>query len=191
MTTGRIALACSAVTPGPCTLQSDCIRAYIQALTDSLDGVNTYVELHRAWQPTRRLTMRRPVVKLQALYNHPRAGDLWHAKLDKVLIKMSFSKHEAWLSVCVLKTVECGTDVCIILAYVDDLLMTGTPTIKSTIKKLKEQVVMDDPMPTGKYLGVVHKVATYDLNSEIVTEVIFDMRVFIKSAIDNYVKRTG
>ena len=37
----------------------------------------------------------------------------------------------------------------------------------------------------------MHKVATYDSNSEIVTEVIFDMRVYIKSAVDDYVKRTG
>ena len=34
MTAARIALACSAVTPGSQTLQSDCIRAYIQALMD-------------------------------------------------------------------------------------------------------------------------------------------------------------
>ena len=73
----------------------------------------------------------------------------------------------------------------------DDLLITGTPIIQSIIKKLKEQVAMDDPTPIGKHLGMMHKVATYDSNSEIVTEVIFDMGVYIKSAIDDYVKRTG
>ena len=31
------------------------------------------------------------------------------------------------------------------------------------------------------------KVATYDSNSVIVTEVIFDIGVYIKSAIDDYV----
>ena len=71
------------------------------------------------------------------------------------------------------------------------MLTTGTPIIQSIIKKLEEQVVMDDPAPIGKYLGVVHKVSTYDFNSEIVTEVIFDVSVYIKSAIDDYVKRTG
>ena len=104
---------------------------------------------------------------------------------------MGFSKHEAWPSVYVLKTAGRGTDMCVIVVYVDDLLITGTPIIQSIIKKLKEQVVMDDPTPIGKYLGVMHKVATYDSNSEIVTEVIFDMRVYIKSAVDDYVKRTG
>ena len=49
MTAARIALACGAVTPSSQTLQSDCIRAYIQALMDSPDGVNTYIELPRAW----------------------------------------------------------------------------------------------------------------------------------------------
>ena len=92
MTAARIALACSAVMPGSQTLQCDCIRAYIQALMDPPDSVNTYVELPTAWWPTGWLKMRRPVIKLlQALYGHPRAGNLWHAKLDKILIKISTS----------------------------------------------------------------------------------------------------
>ena len=63
--------------------------------------------------------MRRPVVKLlRAQYGHPRAGDLWHARLDKILVKMGFSKHEAWPSVHVLKIAGRGTDKCIILVYV-------------------------------------------------------------------------
>ena len=133
MPAARIALACSAVTPGFQTLQSDCIRAYIQALMDSPDGVNTYVELPRAWWPTGWLKMRRPVVKLlRALYGHPRAGDLWHAKLDKTLIKLGFSKHEVWPSVYVLKTAERGADMCIIVVYVDDLLTTGTPSSRAS-----------------------------------------------------------
>ena len=60
----------------------------------------------------------------------------------------------------VLKTAERGTDMCIIVVYADGLLITGTSIIQSNTKKLKKQVVMDGPTPVGKYLGVMHKVAT-------------------------------
>ena len=132
-----------------------------------------------------------PVAKLlRALYGHPRAGDLWHAKLDAILTKLGFEKHEAWPSVYILKASIAKGEMCIIVVHVDDLI-TGTPIVQNVTKQLKTQVVMDEPTPIGKYLGMMHMVATYDCNSEVVTEVVFDMRVYIKSAVDDYVKRTG
>ena len=61
MTAARIAIACSAVKPGSQTLQSDCIRAYIQVLMGSLGGVITYIELPRAWWPASWMKFKRPV----------------------------------------------------------------------------------------------------------------------------------
>ena len=80
--------------------------------------------------------------------------------------------------------------MCTIVVYVGDLLITGATIIQNVIKQLKTQVVMEDePTPISKYQSVMHKVATYDCNPEIVTEVVFDVRVYIKSAVDDYVKR--
>ena len=106
-------------------------------------------------------------------------------------MKLGFEKHEAWPSVYVLKASIAKGEMCIIVVYAGDVLITGKPIIQNVVKQLKAQVVMDEPTLIDKYLGVMHKVATYDCNSEIVTEVVFDVRVYIKSAVDDYVKRTG
>ena len=152
MAAARIALACSAVTPGSQTLQSDCVRAYIQALLDSPGDVNTYIELPRAWWPASWMKFNRPVANLlRALYGHPRAGDFWHAKLDAILTKLGFEKHEAWPSVYILKASIAKGEMCIIVVHVDDLI-TGTPIVQNVTKQLKTQVVMDEPTPIGKYL---------------------------------------
>ena len=137
MTAARIALACAAMTPGAQVLQSDCIRAYIQATMDSPDGIDTYVELPKAWWPAHWQKYKRPVCKLlRALYGHPRAGDLWHAKLDMILIKLGFVKDEAWPSVYVLRK-ETGKDsMAMIVVYVDDLIIAGTGIIKTIIAQL-------------------------------------------------------
>ena len=132
MTAARIALACSTVTTGSQTLQPDCIRAYIQALMVSPGGVN---EFTGAWWLASRLEFKRPVAKpLQALYGHPCAGDLWRAKLDAILPKLWFEKHEAWPSEHVLKASIAKGEMCIIVVCINDLLMTGTPITQNVIQ---------------------------------------------------------
>ena len=138
------------------------------------------------------MKLKRPVVKLlRALYGHPRAGDLWHAKLDAILTKIGFQKHEAWPSVYVLKGSLAKGEMCIIVVYVDDLLISGAKIRYDVIRQLKKQVVMDEPTPISKYLGCMHLTTEYDAQSAIITEIVFDMRIYVKSAIGDYVKRTG
>ena len=90
---------------------------------------------------------------LRALYGHPRAGDLWHAKLDAILTKLGFEKHEAWPSVYILKASIAKREMCVIVVYVGDFLITGTPVVQSVIQQLKKQAVMDEPTPISKYPG--------------------------------------
>jgi len=93
VTAARVALAFAALALGATVLQSDCIRAYIQADMDSPDGVTTYVEFPKAWWRASWQGMKRPVCKLlQALYGHPRAKDLLHANLDPILSNLGSEK---------------------------------------------------------------------------------------------------
>ena len=63
--------------------------------------MNTYIE---GWVAGQLVEVQAPGGQaLRALYRHPRAGDLWHAKLNAILTKLGFEKHEEWPSVCVLK----------------------------------------------------------------------------------------
>ena len=185
MTAARIALACAALLPRARILQSDCIRAYVQAEMDSPDGVVTFVELPKEWHPPSWKGMQRPVCRLlKALYGHPRAGDLWHNKLDGILTGLGFTKLEAWPSVY---TYHEKGEVVVVVVYVDDLLIAGTSAMDAIIKKLREQVLMDDPHDVDKYLGVHHKIK----RTGRVTEMAFDMRAYLQNVVKNFKQETG
>ncbi len=81
----RVLLAAAALNPDCLLLQSDCVRAYVQA---DLVGTNTFISLPPAWWPLawRAAGLKRPVCRLRkALYGHPQAGDLWAERLGAAL----------------------------------------------------------------------------------------------------------
>ena len=53
-----------------------------------MKGTKTYIRLPKAWWPKHWAgCFRGPICQLpQALYNHPRAGDFWHGKLEAELL---------------------------------------------------------------------------------------------------------
>ena len=80
----RIAIACAAADPTLKLLQSDCKRAYTQA---KMTGPPTFVRLPKKWWPKHFYGIDDPVCRLdQALYGHPKAGDIWGDRLEEVLV---------------------------------------------------------------------------------------------------------
>ena len=56
---------------------------------------------------------------------------------------------------------------------------------------MRENVRMDDPANMQKYLGVVHHIATKEAHGERITEIVFDMESYFRSAIDDYLELSG
>ena len=102
--------------------QAGCVRAYmLSKLPD--DCPPTFIRLPKAWWPPDFHKLRDPVVRLKvALYGHPRAGDMWHDKLEAILKSHGYETIEGWPSVHVKRQ---GSDICAILVYVDDLVVLG------------------------------------------------------------------
>ena len=87
MVSARACLGVSCMLPNMKRRQSDCLQAFTQAEMDP--RYPTYISLPKAWWPQSWIDAgyTDPVCPLRlALYGHPLSGDLWHDKLDKVLI---------------------------------------------------------------------------------------------------------
>ena len=99
MVSARAAMAISCMIPGMRRLQSDCIQAFTPAPMDP--NLPTYISLPRVWWPQSWIDkgMKDPVCPLRlALYGHPKSGDLWHKKLEDVLLKNGFETMADWPS---------------------------------------------------------------------------------------------
>ena len=168
-------------------LQSDCVRAYVQA---PMQGPPTFVRLPRAWWPAGWSSFRDPVCRLlRALYGHPHSGDFWHEKLKAQLLVLEFTTIEGWPSVFKLTLGE--QHVIIFIVYVDDLLMLGTERMHHIIRELRKTIKMEDPQEMGKYLGCLHHIAKHEAQGELITEIAFDMRQYFRSAVEQFVEVTG
>ena len=134
-------------------LQSDCIRAYVQA---TMKGPATWIRIPKPWWPKHWAErFRDPVCRLRkALYGHPEAGNFWFDKLFEELTKLDFKLVEGWSSVFIL---HAGTEHTIaFVVYVDDLLMWGSRYLLEIIKRVRENIEMEEPADLQKYLGCVH-----------------------------------
>ena len=183
----RALLAAYCLTEDAVLLQSDCVRAYVQA---HLQGPPTFVRLPREWWPAGWSRFKDPVCRLiRAIYGHPHSGDFWHDKLKDELVRLGFTTIEGWPSV--FKLVLDQTHVMVFVVYVDDLLMMGTPRIMGIIEKLRVNIKMEDPKDMGKYLGCLRHVSSREVNGDRITEISFDMREYFRSAIEQFVEITG
>ena len=187
MCAARIAMSMYAVDKDSDLLQSDCVRAYIQA---DMRGPPTFVRLPKHMQPKEWFhadgtpKYKDPVVRLlKALYGHPLAGDYWADKLAGVLGDHGYVRDEAWPGVFVKNA---GTNkVTMIIVYVDDILFAGNKMeLNSVIPSICKVIDMEEPGSLAKYLGVHHKV-NRDSNG---TEMIFDMRDYFRTAVDTFQK---
>ena len=94
----RILLVAFSLMKNAKLLQSDCVRAYVQA---PMKGTKTYIRLPKAWWPKHWAgRFRDPICQLlQALYGHPHAGDFWYEKLEAELLRLNFNIVEGWPSI--------------------------------------------------------------------------------------------
>ena len=128
----------------------------------------TYVSLPRAWWPQEWIDKgyKNPVCPLRlALYGHPKAGDLWHKKLESILLKNGFETVDDWPSLFVRRETAGRGDgkgeLSMILVYVDDLLIFGSEKIDPIIAEIRKEIEMDDPAPIDQYLGCSHRVTSH------------------------------
>jgi hypothetical protein len=185
MSSCRCLLAFYAVSKGYHLLQSDCVRAYIQA---RMKGPRTYIRLPKAWWPADWIgRFRDPVCELiLALYGHPHAGDFWYTKFEEELKKLEFETIEGWPSVFVLFPDQVNTIAFVV--YVDDLVMTGPDHLLEVIKRLRESIQMEEPGDMQKYLGCMHHIVKRKNAGEVITEIKFDMINYFKNALEEYRK---
>ena len=155
MTAVRAIIAAYALFHNTVLLQSDCVRAYIQA---DMKGPPTFIRMPKAWWPKGwEARFKDPVCRLlRALYGHPHAGNFWADKLGSELKKLGFSTIEGWSAVYTIK-MEDGF-VAIFVVYVDDLVMYGSPKVHEVIQRIRKTIDMEDPGDLQKYLGCIHHV---------------------------------
>ena len=185
MASCRILIAVFALLPDVELLQSDCIRAYVQA---PMRGPPTYIRMPRAWWPKSWASrFQDPVCRLiKALYGHPYSGNYWYDKLLAELQKLGFKTIEEWPSVFYLY--PDSHSVIAFVVYVDDLVTLGGPHMKHVIAKLRETIQMEDPACLQRYLGCVHHVSRKKAEGEDITEVVFDMRTYFEAAVNQYLE---
>ena len=134
-----------AVTDDLVLLQSDCARAYVQAV---LKGPPTFIRFPKAWQPEGWSPFKDPVCRLvKALYGHPRAGDSWHDRYQAELNTLEFKTTDGWPSVHVREL--SSNDRTIICVYVDDLVILGPKAMYPVPEALRKEIEMDDPRTLG------------------------------------------
>ena len=142
MSACRAILAAHAVTKDSVLLQSDCTKAYVQA---PMKGTPTFIRLPKAWWPPHWVgKYRDPLCRLlRALYGHPDAGNHWADKIGEELKRLQFKEVESWTAVFVLNAAK--SHVAVFVLYVDDLVMFGSDRVLEIIKKVRENIQMDDP----------------------------------------------
>ena len=187
MSACRALLSVFAVTDDLILLQSDCVRAYVQA---TLKGPPTFIRLPKAWQPEAWSSFKDPVCRLvKALYGHPHAGDFWHDRFQAELITLEFKTIDGWPSVYVRELNK--KDRIIICVYVDDLVILGPKAMYPVLEALRKEIEMDDPHPLNKYLGCFHHFLETTVNGEKMMTIQFDMADYFKSACEIFVAETG
>jgi hypothetical protein len=184
----RAILAAYTAVKGSQLFQSDCVKAYVQAL---MSGTPTYIRLPKAWWPAHWVgKFRDPLCKLlRALYGHPDAGNLWADKIGDELKRLQFVEPEGWTATYVLNADD--SHVAVFVLYVDDLVMYGTGRVLEIVEKVRKNIKMDDPTDLKKYLGVVHRIIRTEVDGETLTHVTFDMEQYFRSAIDDYLNLSG
>ena len=124
---------------------------------------------------------------LRALYGHPKGGDIWHEKIHDILLSFAFETIEGWPGVYVRGK---GTaDFMVFVLYVDGLLMLGGQKMRGVIEELRKVVEMEDPQPLARYLGCNHTITTTGEKGSRITEAVFDMSDYNRSALKEYLKR--
>ena len=197
MTGDRVAMAVYALQPEPdlTFIQFDCCRAYTQVVLAEIQSIKTFVRLPKAWWPEhwKNKGYVDPVCELlRALYGHPLAGDMWHEKLEAILLKYGFVTIPDWPFIYIrIATVDGIRRVIIIIVYVDDLLMVGGKGLLPLLAQIRLEIEMDDPTPIGRYLGCYHHITRSGVPGKQITKCVWEMTGYFDQALQIYRDDTG
>ena len=91
----------------------------------------------------------------KAIYGLKQASRQWNAKIHKSLLEIGFTRTYSDAGVYVYSR-ETGDHTCIVILYVDDLLLMGDskPFIEEVKRKLKLEYQMTDLGPVERFLGL-------------------------------------
>ena len=97
----------------------------------------------------------------KAIYGLKQASRQWNAKIHKSLLEIGFTRTYSDAGVYVYSR-ESGDHTCIVILYVDDLLLMGDskPFIEEVKRKLKLEYQMTDFGPVERFFGFVVSVAS-------------------------------
>ena len=132
----------------------------------------TYIEMPKYLCP-QWAHMKRPVCRLvRALYGHPEAGGHWEKHLTKVVVGIG--------GIVVPNHPSCfwfGDIKCLLIIYVDDLLLSGPSTAHAPFwERLGKLVDLDPSEPLDRYLGRHH-------TFEVCDPAPFDLHDYFQSPI--------
>ena len=91
----------------------------------------------------------------KAIYGLKQASRQWNAKIHKSLLDLGFTRTYSDAGVYVYSQ-ESGEHTCVIVLYVDDLLLMGnsTPFVNDVKRKLSSEYQMTDLGPVQRFLGL-------------------------------------
>jgi hypothetical protein len=183
----RIAIALDAAVKTYSLLQSDFIRAYVQAL---LSGAKTFISMPKAWWPKAWRKYTDLVCPLDSVqYGHPAAGDCWADRFAEVLLALGFRKATRWMAVFFHDGPN--GDTVTFIVYVDDLVMLGGRRMLKIIEAVREQIEMDDPTELHKYLGLYHDKEAVQSSGHELTTYAYEMRGYFYAKGEQLTKETG
>ena len=183
--------------PGNSQQIADVTSAYLQAFlhAQGVKTTDTWVEIpkHRwpeQWRrPDGSWKFRRPCCPLlMALYGHPEAGGYWEIHCHNMVTNAGFRKAaEEWPGCYWHDELKC-----FLIVYVDDLKMSGpTENLSKAWAKLREGLKMDDPEPTGRYLGCQHETGEITVEGKKYRTMTYNMEEFFDSCLDRYTELAG
>ena len=197
--------------PGHNEEQADAEQAYIQSkIGDRLvagvkslhDLPRTWVRLPREQWPESWAKFHDPVCPLiLALYGHPESGGWWEDHAHQQLVSVGFTEIPNWKSCYYHQRLKLFLTV-----YVDDFKMSGPITaLAEGWKLIRSKIKMEDPTPSGRYLGCDHvmeeKIMTKGINPVSkagvkpqhnetikVRTMTYDMSSFLVQCVDRYLE---
>ena len=183
--------------PGNAQETSDVTAAYLQAFLGAkgVRTVDTWVEIpkHRwpsSWRTKRgNWKYRRPCCPLHmALYGHPEAGGYWERHCHEQVTAAGFRRAaEEWPGCYWHDELQC-----FLVVYVDDLKMSGPKdNLKVAWERLRKGLTMDDPEPTGRYLGCQHEAGEVTVDGNTYRTMTYNMEEFFDSCIEKYTSLAG
>ena len=123
-----------------------------------------------------------------ALYGHPEAGGYWEQHCEEQVLEAGFSLAcEEWPGCYWHEELKC-----FLVVYVDDMKMSGPKAnLAEAWTRLRKNLKMDDPEPSGRYLGCEHEIKKVSVDGKSYTTMTYNMEEFLDSCLAKYTEVAG